>query len=329
MPRWGSAIALAVLAAFGVGGAAATGAAAETEKCTESGPRVCISISDDPEVVPPSSAGSPKYVVYTATVTNRGRSSITHVTVRGTFSAGLSLVSATPSLGSCTTAGGALSCMLGRLPRGASATVTAVATAPAAEGTATASFTAAFDEGDGPDADPKQDSVSSTEDTTIAALPGTASSFVPAGASVNLSTDPTGNSVASLGDPMIGKADISSAPTSVLALIEEVAAPVSCPKRVICRGGPWLHADIPGTYDPPLAFGFRWDASIVPANQNAKKFAVLYTECLGGCPLQVISKRCSSASPSASELPCLRGVAKLTDGDWVATLLSEHNGHMR
>jgi hypothetical protein len=209
--------------------------------------------------------------------------------------------------------------------------VTAVAKAPQTEGTATASFAFSFDErfNDTGTPDPKQDTVSDDEKTTVDALAGTAASFVPEGASVDLSTDPTNTGVASASDPLIGKVGITSAPNSVLALIEEVAAPVSCPKRVICRGGDWLHADIPGTYDPPLAFGFRWDKSLIPSSLTAKKFAVLYTECLSGCPIQVISKRCSSASPAASELPCLTGVANLSDGDWIATLLNSHNGHMR
>jgi uncharacterized repeat protein (TIGR01451 family) len=327
--RWGYAVALAVLAAFGLGGAATSGAA-ETEKCTTRGPLVCISISDAPEVVPPSAAGLPKYVMYTATVTNRAKSSITHVTASASFSAGLALVSATSSVGTCTTAGAELSCSLGRLARGANATVTAVATAPQAEGIATASFSFSFDEvaNDGPAADPKQDTVADDEETTVDARSGTAASFVPQGASVGLSTDPTATGVASLSDPLIGNVGITSAPVSVLALIEEVAAPVSCPRGVICRGGDWLHADIPGTFDPPLAFSFRWDGSISPSSLSAKKFAVLYKECLDGCLIQVISRHCSSASPPTSELPCLSGVSNLPDGDWVATLLSEHNGFM-
>ena len=68
---------------------------------------------------------------------------------------------------------------------------------------------------------------------------------------------------------------------------------------------------------------------MIPTALNAKKFALLYTECLDGCPLEVITARCSSATPSASELPCLIDVAKLPDGDWVATLLNDHNGWMK
>jgi hypothetical protein len=34
-------------------------------------------------------------------------------------------------------------------------------------------------------------------------------------------------------------------------------------------------------------------------------------------------------TPSASQVPCLSGVAKLPDGDWVATLWNDHNGYMK
>ena len=328
MPRWVSVISLAVLAALGLGGAGGS-AASPNEMCTTDGPNVCVDIVGDPATVPPSKPDEPpRFVFYSARVANGGPQSATHVTADLELTGGLVLVSATPSVGACSV-GGEPTCTLGRLAGGATATIEFVARVPLEEGPASATLTATFGEGEGPDADPTQDSESSTANTTIADLAGTASSFVPQGASVNLTTDPTGTGVTNLGDPLIGSAGITSAPTSVLALIEEVAAPVSCPRRVICRGGPWLHADIPGTFDPPLSFGFRWDSSISPSNLSAKKFAVLYTECLEGCPIEVISKRCSSASPAASELPCLTAVAKLGDGDWIATLINSHNGHMR
>ena len=82
-------------------------------------------------------------------------------------------------------------------------------------------------------------------------------------------------------------------------------------------------------FDPPLAFPLRWDSTLIPSSLTVKKFALLYTEGLDGSKLQIISARCSSPTPNASELPCLTGVAKLTDGDYVATLISNHNGRMR
>jgi Domain of unknown function DUF11 len=330
MPRSLIVIVLACAGAILTLGGAVGSAASPNERCTTSGPSICVDIVGDPATVPPSEPDEPPHFVsYSAQVVNNGPQAATHVTADLELSGGLVLVSATPSAGSCSVDGNP-TCTLGRIAGGGTVTIEFVARVPLGEGPASAKLTASFDEtaNDGPTADPKQDTVSSTENTTIEELEGTAASFVPQGASASLTTDPSGTGVASPGDPLIGDAHITSAPTSVVALIEEVAAPVSCPRRVICRGGDWLFASIPGTYFPPLAFPLRWDASLIPSGLTAKKFALIYTECLDDCPLQVISKRCTSASPSASELPCLTGVAKLADGDWRATLLSEHNGYM-
>jgi uncharacterized repeat protein (TIGR01451 family) len=312
-----------------LGGAARSGAAG-AEVCGSSGPTVCISITGDPATVRPSEEGSPHYVSYVVQITNRGSSSATHVSVDAVLSPGLVLLSATPSTGSCTV-GATPTCTIGNLAGGANATVRFDAQSPETEGTVTATVTASYDEraNDNPGTDPKQDHVSTSEDTLVKVLAGTSASFVPEGSSVDLTTDPTDTGVATPGDPLIGAAKITQAPADVTALIEEVTAPLACPKKVICRGGDWFHANIPGTYDPPLAFPLRWDETLIPSNLNAKKFALLYTDCLNGCPLQVITAKCSSATPKPSQLPCLTGVAKLPDGDWIATLLNSHNGYMR
>ena len=67
-----------------------------------------------------------------------------------------------------------------------------VALAPEAEGDAKATLTVSFDEraNDGPTADPKQDTVRASENTTVEVLDGTAASFVPKGASLVLTTIP-------------------------------------------------------------------------------------------------------------------------------------------
>lgn len=327
VPRFATFVLLALLFAL-AGGVGRSGAGAG-ELCTTSGPLVCVSVSGTPSTVPPSDSSSSRYISYLAQVTNRSRSTVTHVTARASLSAGMTLVSVTPS-GSCTSTGSASTCALGNLASGASMAVALVAKSPQSEGTAAASFTVSFDEGfnDGPTPDPKQDTVSAGEQTTIAAVAGSASSFVPQGTTVELSTDPTESGVASPSDPLIADAGITSSPVSLIAMIEEVSAPLVCPKRLICRGGDWVHASIPGAFDPPLAFDLRWDDSLIPSNLNAKKFAVLYTECLDGCPLEVVSARCSSATPGPSQLPCLWNVARQPDGDWIATLFNSHNGYM-
>jgi hypothetical protein len=331
MPRWAFAVVLAVLTAIGLGGAA-TSAATPPGTCTQSGPLVCVEIVGDPATVPPSESGSPPHFVsYSAQIANGGQQSATHVTANLELSGGLVLVSATPSVGSCSV-GAQPTCTLGKIASGATVTINFVARVPEAEGTGSAKLTASFDEtvNDGPTADPKQDSVSSTENTTISALSGTASSFVPQGASVSLTTDPTNTGVATPTDPLIGQAVITTSPVAVTASIGEEAVSLSCPKRVTCPTGDWFHADIPGTFDPPLAFPLRWDATAFSNfnTLNVKKFALVYTACLSGCKLEIISNRCSSASPAASELPCLRNVAKVGD-DLAATLVNDHNGWMK
>jgi hypothetical protein len=323
--RWLIVLALAGVALIGGG----TGSGATTPECSDSGPLLCVDLVGTPATVPPSDAESPHFVSYVSHISNDGNQTATHVTADVELSGGLTLDSVTSTRGSCSV-DGQPNCVLGRLASGASATVAFVALAPEDEGDARATLTVAFDErtNDGPTSDPKQDTVKASENTTVEVLDGTAASFVPKGASLMLTTDPTDTGVATGTDPLIGQAVITTSPTDTTAAIDEVTLAIPCPKKVICRSGDWLHAEIPGTFDPPLAFPLRWDSTLIPTSLNVKKFALLYTECLDGCKLQVISARCSSPTPAASELPCLRGVAKLPDGDFVATLLNTHNGYM-
>jgi hypothetical protein len=323
--RWLIVLALAGVALVGGG----TGSGATTPECSDSGPLVCVDLVGTPATVPPSD-DTPHYVSYVSHISNEGNQTATHVTADVELSGGLTLDSVTSTRGSCSV-DGQPNCVLGRLASGASATVEFVALAPEAEGAAKATLAVSFDEraNDGPTADPKQDTVRASEDTTVEVLDGTAASFVPKGASLMLTTDPTDTGVATATDPLIGQAVITTSPVATTALIDEVTVSLPCPKKVICRAGDWFHASIPGTFDPPLAFPLRWDSTLIPSSLNAKKFALLYTECLDGCKLQVITSKCSSETPSAGELPCLSGVKKLPDGDWVATLLNSHNGYMK
>ena len=321
--RW---LVLAFAGAALLGGG--TGSGATTPECSASGPHVCVDLVGTPATVPPSD-DTPHYVSYVSHVSNEGNQTATHVTADVELTGGLTLDSVTSSVGTCSV-DDQPTCVLGRLASGASARVEFVALAPDAEGDARATLAVSFDErtNDGPTADPKQDTVRASETTTVEVLDGTAASFVPKGASLVLTTDPTDTGVATATDPLIGQAVITTSPTATTALIDEVTVSLPCPKKVICRAGDWFHASIPGTFDPPLAFPLRWDSTLIPSSLNAKKFALLYTECLDGCKLQVITSKCSSETPSAGELPCLSGVKKLQDGDWVATLLNNHNGYM-
>lgn len=75
-------------------------------------------------------------LTYTLSVTNQGPSTATSVTVTDPLPASVILVSATPSQGTCSSAGGTVTCSLGSLADGATATVT-IRVTPAVKATIT------------------------------------------------------------------------------------------------------------------------------------------------------------------------------------------------
>ncbi len=88
-----------------------------------------------------------------------------------------------------------------------------------------------------------------------------------------------------------------------------------------------MSASIPGTFDPGLQFVLRWPDELVPAKQTERNFALFYIAC-DTCTLEIIRTRCSSATPSPGELPCLWNVRDLRSSGFEATLISAHNGKM-
>jgi uncharacterized repeat protein (TIGR01451 family) len=118
------------------------------------------SLTKDPSSAQVASGGQ---VMYTLVVRNNGPSDDSNVMVTDPTSAGLSLVSADPSQGSCSTEGGRVSCDLGDLRAGGSAqilvtaTVTALAGASCSANTITNTATVSGDAFD-PNPDNNQDS---------------------------------------------------------------------------------------------------------------------------------------------------------------------------
>jgi uncharacterized repeat protein (TIGR01451 family) len=111
----------------------------------------------------PASVG--EVVTYTVSVHNAGPDDATQVRLTDTLPAGAAFVSATPGQGSCTGASGTVSCALGDLVSGATATV-AIAVRPGAPGTITnqAAVTAT-------EPDPFPGNGVAAEGTTVQAVP--------------------------------------------------------------------------------------------------------------------------------------------------------------
>src|SRR5205823_4602165 len=82
---------------------------------------ISLAMVDSPD---PVSVGA--NLSYTLTVANAGPSTATGLTVTNVLPTGASYVSAVSSQGSCTQAGGVVSCNLGSLPGGSNATITIV-----------------------------------------------------------------------------------------------------------------------------------------------------------------------------------------------------------
>jgi uncharacterized repeat protein (TIGR01451 family) len=139
------------------------------------GLNLALSISDAPD---PVVVGN--NVTYTLTVKSRGFIDATGVTVTDTLPANLSLVSATPSQGSCN-GSAPITCNLGGILNHASATITIVATASAI-GAATNTATVAANEAD---FNPSNNTASQTTTVSPPPLVVGASSLPSAAAGLN------------------------------------------------------------------------------------------------------------------------------------------------
>lgn len=302
------------------------------ETCTTSGPAVCVDVSHTPDSPSAAAPGSKTYAQLRAVVRNDDTSTATHVRLTDRLPAGTELVSLAVSQGSCTSADGTVTCELGRLDSQAEATVSLSVLIPGSEGQIANAVTANFDErtNDGPEADPKQDTIEAVDTIAVTTQPGNVVSWIPAGVAADLTTDPSGAGVATASQPVVANVHVPAQPDGRVASLARTAGPFTCPRREVCRAGDWMEATVPGTFtDAPLEFGLRWDASLLERKQSVRNLAVFHTACLDGCPVETITRRCSSGTPATFEQPCLWAVKEEQDGDFSAVLIRDHNGYMR
>jgi hypothetical protein len=133
-------------------------------------------------VTAPSSASTGSNTTYTATVTNNGPSAATNLTLQATLPVTGSVVSATPSTGSCSTSNGVV-CNLAGLASGANATISIVVVQTAVgNGTVTAQVS-------GSENDP---AAGNNQGSATVAVTGSAYSLVPSVASISPSAIQTG-----------------------------------------------------------------------------------------------------------------------------------------
>jgi hypothetical protein len=298
------------------------------------GPNVCLSVTVGPDGASVSTAALPRFVSVDASVDNEGSNVVNHATLQifpvdPALGAGFSFVSLpSSSAGSCSYSAAArtISCDFGQVRGGAGVDVGVTLRTPTTAGTQPLQFTTSFAEGP-TDQNPnpgKTDTVQVTELIDVVADPDTAATFVPANTAVALTVQQDGRQDTFSLPPQDfdTNARLEFTPTEDL--------PFVCPAKQVCRvGTPWLTATVPGTFDPAAEVDFFWPASQVSTKQTVKNFVLFYVA-TPGAPLEIISARCNA---QLSTVPCVKDVAIAKSGplkgSLTATLVTDHNGHMR
>lgn len=301
-------------------GAAPAPASAGSSVCTPD--MACVTITDTPDPVAPSnSAGTPTYISYRATVTNKSSKEQKKTALIEVLPVGSAFVPSGSSAG-CTARGRTVVCPIGTLAKGASAVRDVVATAPTTQGTAVNAVSIThydFDE---------DDSASVNETTTVSDQSG--STYIPAGTKASVSTPPNPNQS---GTVTVYPQTFST--TAKMSLLAPGQGPAfSCLLGQItiqdnlypCRGGSWVLAEVPGTFNPPLEFKLRWSAAMSSLLQTESNFAVFYAP-TATSQVQAITKRCTGQPGQTT--PCLKDITHEADGGWSVVMVKPENGHMR
>lgn len=252
-------------------------------------------------------------VRFLVTVTNNGPGSATGIKLNDALPAGTTFVSMTPSQGSCLKKLTNITCSLGGLASGASATLSVLVTAPGSEGSITNSASASAKQ---PDSNLSNNSSAPT--TTVQPfMPNQAAGFCPPGGCM-ITTDPgTGPTPATIESTT---ATIPAGGGGVVSLFQETGDPSDCP-GYDCFGQRVLITTPPSAPGDPIRFVFRIDDSVVPPGKLLSQVRTFHDGVL--VPL------CLDTSGVANPDPCVFQKEFLTDGDLQITILSSTNGRWR
>lgn len=321
--------------------------------------KLCLELTSVPgdSVQPSQLAGTPTYVKYTARLSNTALATSRFVTVDFDLSPASGFVSFTAGDGAtCSLSGSRVSCFIDKLDRIDPKTVTLVAEAPLHPTTATELVNTAVFGFEGNTA---------TLSQSVAISTTSGSSFVPAGQEVTVVSEPETADPAdqvTAENPLFAKVTLPPQPVDYYADISIIGdGPVNanCASGVfltvfdggpyLCRDGQaprrWAEFDIgetEGALPPvlftaanPMQFEMIWDATIVPAEQQAPNalfptgvpaFAVFYAQPPQSNPYpdtvdgRAFADVCNALLPMP---PCLTGVERLSSGDWRASGLKQ------
>jgi uncharacterized repeat protein (TIGR01451 family) len=278
-------------------------------------PDVSVTLTQDPTT--PITVSEP--VRYLTTITDNGPSTFNHIQLSLPLPAGMTVDSASTSVGSCTTTSGEVDCSIGTLNAGEAATVSVVALTSQ---TGTFSVTANW-VGDNDANDPHD--FSATTSTTVAARTGNdVNGYVPPEGGT-LTTDPgTG---ATSDNPQVTTATVPATPDGTTAELSESNAtgPAdACGPAANCFGQ-ISTITIGTTFSPgnPFRFEFVLDKSEVPASIKQIAKIPMYHD-------GVLVPSCTGAAGQASPDPCVSSITKLKKtGDVQIVVLSSTNGRWR
>jgi hypothetical protein len=290
-----------------------------------------------------SSAGTVSlghYVAYQTTVTNSAKNTVTHLQLTAPAAGSttpfpLTYVSVSPSVGSCSAPPTLpVTCSLGALASGATATVTFVFSTPSALPATGSAVTfvaqALFDEG------PSDQNASHTDTQSGSATTGLSAvgidfvtGFVPFALGDQLAT---AGSLAgdSSGNPQSTSLKVtpgSAAGLGAVGVVQEVAHHATdttsdCQAGYSCFGQTSF-VTMPGVFatTTPLALSFRFDASELPPGMNERKLRMFHDG-------QLVP-RCTTPGVLSPGPMCQSSTLSFDDKDLGAIVLSSLNGSYR